>query len=184
MTSTVSLPNPDAKGEKAGTDGPAFFLGVEKSLTGKRWIGREADGRQSLALAQRLGLAEIIGRVLVARRRAGTHLPGLLEFPGGKIRPGEGPAEAALRELEEETGLKGGRTQELARVHHVYPGRELLLTAFLVTGSRGEVRALGSDEVCWLHPGEITPADMPEANGPILERLRLETDPSRRPAPS
>ena len=67
MTSTVSLPNPDAKEEKAGTDGPAFFLGVEKSLTGKRWIGREADGRQSLALAQRLGVAEIIGRVLVAR---------------------------------------------------------------------------------------------------------------------
>ena len=67
MTSTVSLPNPKPKEETAGTGGPAFFLGVEKSLTGKRWIGREADGRQSLALAQRLGIAEIIGRVLVAR---------------------------------------------------------------------------------------------------------------------
>ncbi len=67
MTSTVYLPNPDSKEGTAGTGGPEFFLGVEKSLTGKRWIGREADSRQSLALAQRLGLAEIIGRVLVAR---------------------------------------------------------------------------------------------------------------------
>ena len=67
MTSTVSLPNPDSKEGTAGTGGPEFFLGVEKSLTGKRWIGREADSRQSLALAQRLGMTEIIGRVLVAR---------------------------------------------------------------------------------------------------------------------
>ncbi len=46
---------------------PDCFLGVEKSLTGKRWIGRGADDRQSLALAQRLGLPEIVGRVLAAR---------------------------------------------------------------------------------------------------------------------
>jgi len=43
------------------------FLGIERSLTGKRWEERLADGRQALALSQQLGLPEVIGRVLAAR---------------------------------------------------------------------------------------------------------------------
>jgi single-stranded-DNA-specific exonuclease len=43
------------------------FLGVERSLTGKRWEERLSDGRQALALSQQLGLPEVIGRVLAAR---------------------------------------------------------------------------------------------------------------------
>jgi single-stranded-DNA-specific exonuclease len=43
------------------------FLSVERSFTGKRWTAREADARTTLALAQRLEVPEIIGRVLAAR---------------------------------------------------------------------------------------------------------------------
>src|SRR6266567_3506394 len=43
------------------------FLGVERSLTGRRWRQRLADDRIGLALAQRLAIPEILGRVLAAR---------------------------------------------------------------------------------------------------------------------
>ena len=43
------------------------FLGVESSVCGKRWRVRLDDDRLALALAQRLGLPEIVGRVLAAR---------------------------------------------------------------------------------------------------------------------
>ncbi|OUS14923.1 single-stranded-DNA-specific exonuclease RecJ [Rhodospirillales bacterium 47_12_T64] len=43
------------------------FLGVESSATGKRWEERLQDQRTALALSQRLGLPEIIGRLLAAR---------------------------------------------------------------------------------------------------------------------
>lgn len=43
------------------------FLGVEGSFSGKRWEERLADSRLGLALAQRLGASEILGRVLAAR---------------------------------------------------------------------------------------------------------------------
>ena len=43
------------------------FLGVERSLSGKRWRQRAGDDRAGLALAQRLGLPEIVGRLLAAR---------------------------------------------------------------------------------------------------------------------
>jgi single-stranded-DNA-specific exonuclease len=43
------------------------LLGVERSLTGKRWEARLDDGRAGLTLAQRLELPEIVGRLLAAR---------------------------------------------------------------------------------------------------------------------
>lgn len=40
---------------------------VERSVTGKRWVLRDADDRTGLALSQRLGIPEIVGRVMAAR---------------------------------------------------------------------------------------------------------------------
>jgi len=48
-------------------DADTAFLGVESSLTGKRWVGRPADERAALAIAQRLAAPEIVGRVLAGR---------------------------------------------------------------------------------------------------------------------
>ncbi|MGE5504957.1 MAG: single-stranded-DNA-specific exonuclease RecJ [Actinomycetota bacterium] len=45
----------------------AAFLGVERSLTGRRWQVRSGDERTALALSQRLALPEVVGRVLAAR---------------------------------------------------------------------------------------------------------------------
>src|ERR1700744_3366976 len=44
-------------------------------------------------------------RVLLTQRRAGAHLAGAWEFPGGKVEPGEDPREALRRELAEELGI-------------------------------------------------------------------------------
>ena len=45
----------------------AAFLGVERSLTGRRWPRRLADDRLALAIAQRHGLPDAISRLLAAR---------------------------------------------------------------------------------------------------------------------
>ncbi|HEX4113717.1 MAG TPA: single-stranded-DNA-specific exonuclease RecJ [Stellaceae bacterium] len=45
----------------------AAFLGVNRSLSGRRWRQRGGDDRMGLALAQRLGVPEIVGRVIAAR---------------------------------------------------------------------------------------------------------------------
>ncbi|WP_374450204.1 single-stranded-DNA-specific exonuclease RecJ [Stella sp.] len=49
--------------------GPAAptVLGVERSFTGRRWRSRLADDRPAYALADRLGLPELVARVLTAR---------------------------------------------------------------------------------------------------------------------
>ncbi|HUZ63954.1 MAG TPA: single-stranded-DNA-specific exonuclease RecJ [Acetobacteraceae bacterium] len=45
----------------------AAALGVHRSLGGRRWLWREAEGRVALGIAQRLGVPEIIGRLLAGR---------------------------------------------------------------------------------------------------------------------
>jgi single-stranded-DNA-specific exonuclease len=40
---------------------------VERSLTGRRWVVRESEERLGLGIAQRLGLPEVVGRLLAAR---------------------------------------------------------------------------------------------------------------------
>jgi single-stranded-DNA-specific exonuclease len=47
--------------------GSAAFLGVERSLSGRRWLSRPGDERLATTLSQRLGLPELVGRVLAAR---------------------------------------------------------------------------------------------------------------------
>ncbi len=42
-------------------------MNVESSLTGRRWVLRDGDGRIGLGIAQRLGLPEVVGRLLAAR---------------------------------------------------------------------------------------------------------------------
>ena len=42
-------------------------LGIERSVTGRRWVWRAADERLGAQLAQRLGLPELVGRLLAAR---------------------------------------------------------------------------------------------------------------------
>jgi len=46
---------------------PEALLGVERSFGGKRWHQRGCDDRSALELAQRLGLDELVARLLAAR---------------------------------------------------------------------------------------------------------------------
>ncbi len=59
------------------------FLGIARSLTGKRWRQRRGDDRIALALAQRLGVPEIVGRVMSAR---GIELDAAQQFLAPTLR--------------------------------------------------------------------------------------------------
>lgn len=50
-------------------------------------------------------VSDALGRVLLLHRAGECDYPGTWGFPGGKIEPGETPAQAAAREVLEETGV-------------------------------------------------------------------------------
>ncbi|HFC04416.1 MAG TPA: single-stranded-DNA-specific exonuclease RecJ, partial [Rhizobiales bacterium] len=45
----------------------SYFLNVEKSIRDQAWVPRLENARNALAISQRYGLSEIIGRILAAR---------------------------------------------------------------------------------------------------------------------
>jgi single-stranded-DNA-specific exonuclease len=62
-------------GEAAG----APVLGVARSVTGRRWTWRPSDPRTGLGIAQRLGVPEMVGRLLAARGVGLEHAGDYLE---------------------------------------------------------------------------------------------------------
>jgi 8-oxo-dGTP pyrophosphatase MutT (NUDIX family) len=87
-------------------------------------------------------------RVLLTRRadHLGTH-SGQVAFPGGKIEPGETPAAAALREADEEVGLKSSfvevagylDTYETGTGFRILPVVGFVRPGFTLTVHDGEV---------------------------------------------
>jgi single-stranded-DNA-specific exonuclease len=63
----------------AGLNGAAPAFGVERSLTGRRWLWRPAADRTAQAIAQRCGVPDVIGRLLAGRGVMPDHAADFLE---------------------------------------------------------------------------------------------------------
>jgi len=110
-------------------------------------------------------------RVLICLRPKGVVLGGLWELPGGKIEPGETPAECLRREFEEELGLSIEVGRPLGPIEHVYDHAHVLLRPFLCRRLAGEPQDLQVAEHRWVGPGELADYTFPEANGRLMVEL-------------
>ncbi len=81
------------------------------------------------------------------------------------MEPGETPAQALARELEEELGIAGAAGQEIMRYQHTYPGRDtIMLIFFRVKEFGGEPRNVIFHEMRWEPPAKLTEFDFVEGD--------------------
>jgi len=146
--------------------------------------GDRAAGADTAAPPIRVGLAVIVGSqgVLISKRHDDTVLGGLWEFPGGKIEPGESPAQCVAREAWEEVGLRVQPIDRVRVVQHDYSHGRVELHAWWCTLQEGgptqpEARAVA--DVRWARADELAAYAFPPANAGLLEavmkRMRRDT---------
>ncbi|NOW47022.1 8-oxo-dGTP diphosphatase [Novosphingobium sp. SG751A] len=112
------------------------------------------------------------GHILMQRRPEGKQHGGLWEFPGGKIDPGEGPIEAAQREMEEELGV-GLEARALMPVSfaHSDEGRRVLLLLYIARVWSGDPVAREGQQFAWVAPDALSDLDMPPLDVPLVRDL-------------
>lgn len=116
------------------------------------------------------------GKVLLSRRKQGTHLEGLWEFPGGKVEAGEDPRVALARELEEELGIDTAVGEIVDVTFHRYEDADkavlLLFFEAARTSASKEPSAVDVAEVAWFDASALDPTKFPPADVAVLAKVR------------
>ncbi|MFS3894735.1 pyrimidine (deoxy)nucleoside triphosphate diphosphatase [Raoultella ornithinolytica] len=115
------------------------------------------------------------GKILLAQRPPHADQPGLWEFAGGKVEPGESQPQALIRELQEELGITAEVERYIASHQREISGRLIHLHAWWVARFSGLPAAHYHRQLRWCTPQEaltfdLAPADIPLLNAFIAQR--------------
>ncbi|MCJ2188255.1 NUDIX domain-containing protein [Novosphingobium sp. 2638] len=115
------------------------------------------------------------------RRFAAVH-GGLWEFPGGKLEPGERPETAAVRELEEELGVRidaaaletvgfASGITAASKDNTESAQRPLVILLYACRTWQGVPDARDAEAIAWVRPDAIASLEMPPLDYPLAEAL-------------
>ena len=114
------------------------------------------------------------GLVMCAQRGHEGNLPGLWEFPGGKIEQGESKRAALVREIAEELGCTVEVGDEVTTTTHQYEFGEVTLTTFYCSLVSGTPTLTEHAAITWLRPDELHTIAWAPADIPALARIRAD----------
>ena len=112
------------------------------------------------------------GKYLITQRRSTAVLPGLWEFPGGKVEPGESDEHALRRELRERVGVDVEVKGRMAHRLHNYDGYSVELNLYQTTILAGqEAQALRVAAFKWVASNEFENYPFPAADQATMDLL-------------
>jgi 8-oxo-dGTP diphosphatase len=112
------------------------------------------------------------GLVLIGQRHASKWHGLKWEFPGGKVEPGETPAAALGRELEEELGISAEIGPAIGESEYQYPGRAPIRLIFCgVTRFSGEIENREYHNIRWVKRERLPDYDFLEGDVDFVRSL-------------
>ncbi len=112
------------------------------------------------------------GRIMIAKRKSGSHLAGKWEFPGGKIEAGESPEDCLKREIKEELAITVRVGAFLGSSIYHYDHLSIELLAYRVYWEAGDLRIRTHECVEWVPISRLVEYDFAPADVPIVEKLK------------
>ena len=114
------------------------------------------------------------GRVLLAQRPHHKHLGGKWEFPGGKVEPGENPAQALIREIREELGCTITLGRALSRNEHTYDQTTIVMIPYIaqLAGDIADIKPTEHIALAWVKSEELLDYDLAPADFPVVSVYR------------
>lgn len=110
-------------------------------------------------------------RIFAAERGYGAQKGGW-EFPGGKLEPGETPAEALRREIREELDTEIHVGKHLGTVEYAYPAFHLRMDCFLCSVIAGTLTLKEATDSRWLTAQTLDSVSWLPADLKILDAVR------------
>lgn len=114
------------------------------------------------------------GEILCAQRGSAGALPGMWEFPGGKIEPGETAREALEREIREELRCDVEVGEQIESTRYEYDFGFVTLTTFYCRLTSGTPSLTEHAEVRWLKPADLDTVEWAPADVPAVARIRAD----------
>lgn len=116
-------------------------------------------------------IIERSGKFLIAKRKAGSHLEGLWEFPGGTVEKDEEPEACIIRELKEELGIESIVIGFFGQSTFNYETKVVRLLAFRIRYISGVFVAYEHEELRWVPACELAEYSFAPADLPFVENL-------------
>jgi 8-oxo-dGTP diphosphatase len=112
------------------------------------------------------------GRYLITQRNSNAVLPGLWEFPGGRVEPGESETACLLREVKGRIGVEVIVGAKLGEHLHDYTGYQVHLTMYsckLPAEARPYPATVA--DLRWVTSREFLDYDFPPADEKTMSKL-------------
>lgn len=115
------------------------------------------------------GVAINYDKVLIGKRASNKPMPGLWEFPGGKVQLFENDHEALIREFDEEFGIQIQPGELLCESHSMV--QRISLYAYLISVNKEPVISNSHDEIRWVTKEELAKLEVCNADVEIVRKV-------------